>query len=54
MEINTADTYRGCAKLEDVDAFMSKKGFCRAKAFTWGEHDYGEALYIRKDECTML
>jgi FkbM family methyltransferase len=54
MEINTADTYKGCAKLHDVDAFMSEKGFRRAKAFTWGEHDYGEALYIRKDECTML
>jgi len=46
LEVNTEEVYKGCAKLEDLDAFLAPLGFKRVitdiTRFGWGD-----ALYVR-------
>jgi Methyltransferase FkbM domain len=46
LEVNTEEVYKGCAKLEELDAFLASLGFRRVLTditqFGWGD-----ALYVR-------
>lgn len=44
-EVNTGEVYKGCAKLEELDAFL--KGFKRHYCHVYQGLDYGDAIYIR-------
>jgi FkbM family methyltransferase len=46
-EVNKSEVYKGCAKVWELDAFLSEKGFKRiATRWSHGE-DWGDALYAR-------
>lgn len=44
-EVNRAELYEGCARVETLDAFLIE--FTRAHT-NWGGNTWGDALYIRK------
>lgn len=48
LEVSHKEIYEGCALIEEVDAFLEKKGFER-KEVTWcGDFGWGDAFYMRK------
>ncbi len=46
-EVNTGELYRGCARLEELDAWLQERGFRRA-ATEMTRHEWGDALYLAK------
>lgn len=50
LEVNRKDVYLGCPKVQELDAYLSLKGFKRE--FTvWQRHaGWGDAIYINKKE----
>ena len=46
LEVNTEEVYKGCATMDQIDAFLGARGFKRVEtAITnWG---WGDALYLR-------
>jgi FkbM family methyltransferase len=47
-EVNTAEVYKGCALLSELDAFMASHGFEREGVKMWGNDNWGDALYINR------
>ena len=48
-EVNRAEMYKGCARIEDIDEFLLPRGF--DKVFEYWQLDggtWGDALYVRK------
>ena len=45
-EINRDELYKGCAKIEEVDSFLSSFGFRRVMV-NWAEKPWGDAFYIK-------
>jgi FkbM family methyltransferase len=48
-EVNRAELYENCARVEDLDDFLDVFGFVREYT-DWAGQTWGDALYIRKDE----
>ncbi len=46
LEVNTAELYKGCALIKDIDAFLASYGFIR-ELTDITRHGWGDALYIR-------
>jgi len=46
LEVNTQEVYKGCAKLEELDAFLLNMGFKRVLTDIT-PHGWGDALYVR-------
>lgn len=46
LEVNTEEVYKGCAKMDEIDAFLKTRGFERVETniTPWG---WGDALYVR-------
>lgn len=46
VEVNRAETYRDCAQVNEIDAFLKAYGYRRVLTRWWCS--WGDALYIRK------
>jgi FkbM family methyltransferase len=46
-EINRAELYLNCAKVEELDSFLHEYGFERVET-TWAGGTWGDAFYIKK------
>lgn len=46
-EVNVGELYRGCARLEELDAYLGGRGFRRA-ATKLTKYKWGDALYLRR------
>uniref|UniRef100_A0A6C0K2D2 Methyltransferase FkbM domain-containing protein n=1 Tax=viral metagenome TaxID=1070528 RepID=A0A6C0K2D2_9ZZZZ len=46
LEVNTEEVYKGCAKMDELDAFLSGLGFRRVLTDIT-EYGWGDALYVR-------
>lgn len=46
-EVNRAELYKGCAKIEELDQFLKTYGFSRVET-TWAGGTWGDAFYIKK------
>lgn len=44
-EVNCKELYAGCPMVEDLDNYL--KGFTRVKTQWFGNHGWGDALYVR-------
>lgn len=47
-EVNTEAVYKGCALLDEMDAFLGGLGFARMVTSMAGDAGWGDALYTRK------
>ena len=45
-EINRAEVYENCAKVDEIDNFLNQFGFKRVET-NWAGHTWGDALYIK-------
>ena len=45
-EVNTAEVYKGCARIEELDAFL--EGFQRVETFMMGDQCWGDGLWVRR------
>ena len=52
-EVNTKHLYKGCALLDELDEWLSARGFER-RELRMTEHGWGDALYIRKPRMRWL
>lgn len=48
LEVNQAETYKGCARVEEVDDYLSGYGFTRVLTGDWIDNSWTDALYLRK------
>jgi FkbM family methyltransferase len=46
-EINTDYVYKNCALVGEIDDFLETYGFHRFETQMWGDHPWGDALYLR-------
>lgn len=46
LEVNTEEVYKGCAKMSDIDTFLSYRGFKRVITLIVKE-GWGDALYVK-------
>lgn len=46
-EVNRAELYKGCAKIEELDSFLSEYGFERVET-TWDGGTWGDAFYVKR------
>lgn len=46
-EVNRAELYKGCAKIEQLDKYLSNYGFERVET-TWDGGTWGDAFYIKE------
>lgn len=46
-EINKEDVYLGCAKVDEIDAFLGNYGFERVET-EWAGGNWGDAFYVKK------
>jgi len=46
-EVNRADLYKKCARVEQIDEFLEKYGFKRVET-DWAGYTWGDALYIKE------
>lgn len=46
-EVNTADLYSGCCKIQEIDAYLSKFGFKRIDCVMTSQQ-WGDALYVKQ------
>jgi hypothetical protein len=46
-EVNRAELYKGCARIEDLDMFLSQYGFERVET-TWDGGTWGDAFYVKR------
>ena len=46
-EVNRAEVYKDCARVEDLDEFLKSFRFER-KLTSWDGHTWGDALYIKR------
>jgi FkbM family methyltransferase len=47
-EVNRAELYKGCAKIEELDTFLGGYGFERVET-TWDGGTWGDAFYIKNN-----
>jgi len=47
-EINVGEVYKGCGKLEDLDAFLIPRGYKRAFTNIYDKILYGDAIYVKQ------
>ena len=52
-EVNLEEVYKGCGMLDDLDEFLSSKGFDRVK-ISITEYRWGDALYVRRKSDSPL
>jgi len=45
-EVNTADVYKGCGQLQDLDSFLGDHGLKRVMT-RMTDQNWGDAIYIR-------
>ncbi len=45
-EVNRAEVFEGCAKIEELDAFLGERGFRRVET-EWHGGDFGDSLYVK-------
>ena len=45
-EVNREELYKGCARVEDLDSFLSDYNFKRVET-TWDGISWGDALYVK-------
>lgn len=45
-EVNRAELYKGCAKIEELDEFLGSYGFSRVET-NWAGGTWGDAFYIK-------
>lgn len=45
-EVNRAELYKGCARIEQLDEFLSNYGFKRVET-TWDGGTWGDAFYVK-------
>jgi hypothetical protein len=45
-EVNRAELYKGCARIEELDTFLSEYGFERVET-TWDGGTWGDAFYVK-------
>jgi hypothetical protein len=46
-EVNRAELYKGCAKIEELDSFLGGYGFERVET-TWDGGTWGDAFYVKR------
>ncbi len=46
-EVNRAELYKGCAKIEELDLFLGGYGFERVET-TWDGGTWGDAFYVKR------
>ncbi|TXG84562.1 MAG: FkbM family methyltransferase [Spirochaetes bacterium] len=46
-EVNRAELYKGCARIEELDAFLGGYGFERVET-TWDGGTWGDAFYVKR------
>lgn len=46
-EVNRAELYKGCAKIEELDTFLGSYGFERVETF-WAGGTWGDAFYVKR------
>lgn len=46
LEVNVDEVYKGCAKMSEIDEYLSKYGFVRVLTCIT-QHGWGDALYIK-------
>jgi FkbM family methyltransferase len=46
-EVNRAELYKGCARIEDLDLFLGEYGFNRLET-TWDGGTWGDAFYVKR------
>ena len=46
-EVNRAELYKGCARIEELDAFLGSYGFERVET-TWDGGTWGDAFYVKR------
>jgi FkbM family methyltransferase len=47
LEVNEKELYKGCGLIGDIDDFVSKYGFKRARTEWCGNFGWGDAVYIK-------
>jgi FkbM family methyltransferase len=47
-EVNTGEVYKGCAKMDEIDAFLKPFGFVNAYNHLYANIGYGDAIYIKQ------
>lgn len=47
LEVNKAELYKGCALIQDIDAYVAKFGFTRKETEWCGNTNWGDAYYGR-------
>lgn len=48
-EVNRDEVYKNCAKIDELDNFLSQYGFVRVET-TWDGGTWGDAFYIKKNK----
>lgn len=48
-EVNWSELYKGCALIQDLDAFLDREGFVRIATYREPFVGWGDALYIRRE-----
>jgi len=46
-EVNRAELYKGCARIEELDSFLNNYGFERVET-TWDGGTWGDAFYVKR------
>jgi FkbM family methyltransferase len=52
-EVNREELYKGCARIEELDKYLSDYGFDRVET-TWDGITWGDALYIKNNDIKMV
>ena len=52
-EVNLAELYEGCARLEEVDSHLQRRDFARVALTTPFHPSWGDAFYVRQSVITM-
>ena len=53
-EVNKTEVYKGCARIEDLDRYLTEYSFVRV-ATRWADgYGWGDALWVREDEKKSL
>jgi len=51
-EVNRDELYKGCGKIDELDAFLAPYGFVRVETEWAGNFGWGDALYVRRQKTT--
>lgn len=52
-EVNRDEVYEGCAKVEELDAFLVERGFSRVET-SWAGGSWGDAWYVCKWNAALV